>query len=528
MVTKISLLKISASASLLEREYATQDFIIATNTVFVKAQGLAMLVPLYKTVFGLLEDLLDDWCLLNLDSVEWKCKAEVHQACVNLWSLNEQVSWCAELGKIVMSWEHLISTIKQIRLMHSQKMVIELELTAPVVAPKTIIKGKGKAKATEEDDEEEGEATQKLRKKLEIFLVLTKIFGEFTAAADGYYEEDIGLPQGAKILGGRKGCLWNGVGVRMQKKCPPLEALIIAKHVKLVQMAKAFLKQQGKLLQSFVLEGFKGKGKAKALLIHSEQMGAKRAFKSTEVVDSDSDKEEEERAHVIKKIKHEHVEELIGTSKGKEIIEFEDETVAPKTPMAGPSHQTLKPVVFISSAPRSVSKLIIASATPVAGPSTAQIVPSSAPKPTATAPVKSADKLAIKGGSVFKDPFMVRQFKLVGTEESSALIINQVTKVAAGKLTSAATQETLHSEEDSGNKNNNDDSNNNDDNDNEGGKDNDDDSNNDKNAAIDIDSGNLDAKILKPLHPGETQPMAPTKVMVTDDVAPAPVANETK
>ncbi|KAG6871116.1 hypothetical protein C0995_008060, partial [Termitomyces sp. Mi166 len=61
-------------------------------------------------------------------------------------------------------------------------------------------KGKSKAKVTEEDKDEEGEAIQKLRKELKDFVVLTK----------------------------------NSVGVRMQKKHPPLEALAIAKHVKLV------------------------------------------------------------------------------------------------------------------------------------------------------------------------------------------------------------------------------------------------------------------------------------------------------
>ncbi|KAG6892252.1 hypothetical protein C0995_004635, partial [Termitomyces sp. Mi166 len=91
-----------------------------------------------------------------------------------------------------------------------------------------------------------------------------------------------------------KGCLWNGVGVRTQKKRPPLAALVVAKHVKLVQAAKAFLERQGKPSQFFVLEGYKGKGKAKALVEDSETTGAKRSFKSRELVDSDSDKEEEE------------------------------------------------------------------------------------------------------------------------------------------------------------------------------------------------------------------------------------------
>ncbi|KAG6859848.1 hypothetical protein C0995_003008 [Termitomyces sp. Mi166 len=109
------------------------------------------------------------------------------------------------------------------------------------------------------------------------------------------------------------------MGIRMQKKHPPLEVLIIAKHIKL---------------------GFKEKGKAKALLVNSKQTGAKQAFKSKELVDSDSDEEEEEkRVCVIKKIKHEHVEEPIGMGKGKEIIELEDlegEMVVPKTPAVEP------------------------------------------------------------------------------------------------------------------------------------------------------------------------------------------------
>ncbi|KAG6895411.1 hypothetical protein C0995_012715 [Termitomyces sp. Mi166 len=253
----------------------------------------------------------------------------------------------------------------------------------------------------------------------------------------------------------------------MQKKCPPLEALIIAKHIKLVWAAKPFLEQQGKSLQFFVLEGFKGKAKAKALVVDSELTGTKQAFKLTELVDSDSneeEEEEEERVHIIKKIKHEHIEEPISTRKGKKTIELEDlaeETVVPKTPMAGPLCQTLKPVVLVSSMPKPVPKPIVALASPVAGLSTACIVLSSAPKPAAAlpiskpAPVKSA----------------VRQFKLAGTEESGVLIINQVTEVAAGKDTSNKYD------------------NNEDGNDDEGGKGDDDNSDND-NAVMDVDSAN--------------------------------------
>ncbi|KAG6882213.1 hypothetical protein C0995_015414 [Termitomyces sp. Mi166 len=98
-----------------------------------------MLVPLHETVFGLLEGLLDDWCLLNLTTIKWLHKAEVCQVCVNLWSLNKQVPWAAEFGKMVVSWEHAISTIEQIKLMHFEKMAIELESTAPTVVPKPVM-----------------------------------------------------------------------------------------------------------------------------------------------------------------------------------------------------------------------------------------------------------------------------------------------------------------------------------------------------------------------------------------------------
>ncbi|KAG6886896.1 hypothetical protein C0995_003529 [Termitomyces sp. Mi166 len=216
----------------------------------------------------------------------------------------------------------------------------------------------------------------------------------------------------------------------------------MAKHVKLVQVAKAFLERQGKLSQFFVLEGYKGKGKAKALLEDSEPTGTK------ELVDSDSNEEEEEdRAHVIKKIKHDHVEEPTGIKRQKEIMELDDEVeiIAAKIPAAGPSHPASKPIVLVSSTSKFVPKPIVTLASPVAGPSTAPIVSRSAPKPAAAAalskptPAKSASP-AVKGGFAFKDPFMVRRFKLAGMEESGALIINQVTEVPA-------TQGTLRSEE---------------------------------------------------------------------------------
>ncbi|KAG6898546.1 hypothetical protein C0995_009304, partial [Termitomyces sp. Mi166 len=289
-------------------------------------------------------------------------------------------------------------------------------------------KGKGKAKATEDDNDEE-EATQKFRKELEDFVVPTTCNHCIANNMADHCWYPTGERPCWRCYRKSKGCLWNGIGVRTQKKRPPLSVLIMAKHVKLVQAAKAFLERQGKLLQFFVLEGYKGKGKAKALLGDSEQL--------LDLVDSDSDEgEEEDRVHVIKKIKREHIEELTGTKKKKEIIELDKEVeiVAPKAPVAGPSHPTSKPIVLVPSAPKPVPKLIIALASSVAGPSTAPIAPSSAPKPAAAAalstpvPVKPAGP-AIKGGFIFKDPFMVRQFKLAGTEESGALIINQVTEV---------------------------------------------------------------------------------------------------
>ncbi|KAG6859704.1 hypothetical protein C0995_005318 [Termitomyces sp. Mi166 len=140
MAPKILLLHITADSSLLERECAAQEFIAATDAVFFKAQGLAMLVPLHEIAFSLLEGLLDNWCLLNLNSVEWPCKSEVCQVCVNLWSLNKQMPWATEFGKMVqVSWEHAISTIEQIKLMHFEKMVIELKSTALIMVPKPVM-----------------------------------------------------------------------------------------------------------------------------------------------------------------------------------------------------------------------------------------------------------------------------------------------------------------------------------------------------------------------------------------------------
>ncbi|KAG6894607.1 hypothetical protein C0995_013960, partial [Termitomyces sp. Mi166 len=102
-------------------------------------------------------------------------------------------------------------------------------------------------------------------------------------------------------------------------------------------------------------------------------------------------------------------------------------------------------------------------------------------------PAKSAGP-AVKGGSIFKDPFMVRRFKLVGAEESRVLIINQTTEVLA-------TQGTLCSEE-SG------------DEDAEGDDD-------------DSDSGDVAMNVDSTKQPEETRPVAPIKTTVTEVKAPA-------
>ncbi|KAG6870982.1 hypothetical protein C0995_009254, partial [Termitomyces sp. Mi166 len=203
-----------------------------------------------------------------------------------------------------------------------------------------------------------------------------------------------------------KGCLWNGIGVRTQKKHPPLAALVVAKHVKLVQAAKAFLERQGKPSQFFVLEGYKGKGKAKALVEDSKTTGA-----------NDSDKEEEEdRVRAIKKIKHEHIEELTGAKRRKENMELDDkvEIVAAKIPAAEPLCPASKPIVLVPGASKFVPKPIVTLASPVAGPSTVPIASNSAPELVTAAalskpvPAKSVSP-AVKGGSIFKDPFMVTE-----------------------------------------------------------------------------------------------------------------------
>ncbi|KAG6898550.1 hypothetical protein C0995_009290, partial [Termitomyces sp. Mi166 len=138
-------------------------------------------------------------------------------------------------------------------------------------------RSKGKAKVIEEDDDKEDEATRQQHLELKNFVVPMMLNN------------------------------W------VQKKCPPMEVLELAEHVNMIQATKAFLKSQLSRVP-LCLEGFKNKGKSKAIAM--EKTGTKHAFKSKEIiVNSDSKEDEEERACVIKKVKHEHVEELVGKEK---------------------------------------------------------------------------------------------------------------------------------------------------------------------------------------------------------------------
>ncbi|KAG6880759.1 hypothetical protein C0995_004539, partial [Termitomyces sp. Mi166 len=95
-------------------------------------------------------------------------------------------------------------------------------------------------------------------------------------------------------------------------------------------------------------------------------------------------------------------------------LDDEVEIVVSKIPAAGPLHPASKPIILVPSASKFVPKLIVTLASPLAGPSTAPIASSSAPKPVAAAalfkpaPAKSVSP-AVKGGSIFKDPFMATE-----------------------------------------------------------------------------------------------------------------------
>ncbi|KAG6900169.1 hypothetical protein C0995_004128 [Termitomyces sp. Mi166 len=169
--------------------------------------------------------------------------------------------------------------------------------------------------------------------------------------------------------------MWKGVGIRTQPKRLLASALVLAKHVKLVQAAKAFLERQGKPSQFFVLEGYKGKGKVKALLGDSGA-GSKHLFKLRDVSSNSEVEEEEDRVHKIKRIKHEHVEKkLTGARMRKEAANLDEvKIVEPRAPVAGPLHLASKPIVWVPCAPRPISRLIVTLVLPVAGPSSSLVV----------------------------------------------------------------------------------------------------------------------------------------------------------
>ncbi|KAG6872181.1 hypothetical protein C0995_012246, partial [Termitomyces sp. Mi166 len=260
------------------------------------------------------------------------------------------------------------------------------------------------------------------------------------------------------------------------------------------------------------MEDFKEKGKSMALVTDSEKTGIK--SKSKETIESDSNEEEEERVCVIKKIKHKYVKEPTGPKKGKGVAKLQV-MVVPKTPVAEPSCPTSKPVVLISSLPKSVlkvpviSKMPLVLKTPVAGPSTISastvIATAPAPKPV---PATSTVKPAEKGASVAKDPFI-----LADTKESGVLIINQTTGVSAGKVIGAATQETLQSDKETGDENNE-----------VGNGKNDGEGDNDDNDTMDVDASGLvaDAKFLELLHLEEALQEVSMKTMVIEDIALVP------
>ncbi|KAG6870508.1 hypothetical protein C0995_012524, partial [Termitomyces sp. Mi166 len=308
------------------------------------------------------------------------------------------------------------------------------------------IRGKGKTKVMKEsNNDDKDETTCKLQQELEDFVVLPTLDDK----------------QLAMLL------------------LPPSE----------------FFEKNGKLLGSFVLEGFKSKRKSKAIV--AETTGTKHAFKSRKTVNSDSDKEEKERAHVIKKIKHELIDELVEKGKGKKVEKIQM-MVVPKVLVAGPPCSTpSKPVVLIST---STSKSIVkVSITPSTAPMTPvkSVVPVKAPTFTVAPATKPAEQV-----TVTKDSFMLRHFKLAGTEENGALIINQATEVSAERVVGTQTQVQEISDESS--------------NDKSAGKDNKDGQGKDESMVmnVEVEFLNIDADFLESLHLEEMLQVSSSKKIV--------------
>ncbi|KAG6860448.1 hypothetical protein C0995_011041 [Termitomyces sp. Mi166 len=151
-------------------------------------------------------------------------------------------------------------------------------------------KEKGKAKATKENkDDNENKVTQKKCQELKDFVVPMTFTKKELAALllllSEYFEKDVGLLKGAKILSGRKAELVLAV--------PATRALTLQNH---------------------------GIIKDKSRVIVAEKTGAKGAFESSETVNSDSDNDnEEERVCIIKKIKWEHIKEPVEKGKRREV-----------------------------------------------------------------------------------------------------------------------------------------------------------------------------------------------------------------
>ncbi|KAG6870988.1 hypothetical protein C0995_009227 [Termitomyces sp. Mi166 len=237
-----------------------------------------------------------------------------------------------------------------------------------------VLHRKGKGKATKEDEDEE-EAIQRYKQELVDFIVPTTC--DYCLADN--MADHCWYPTG-KCLCWRcyhksKGCMWKGVGIRTQPKRLLAGMLVLAKHIKLVQVAKAFLEQQGKPSQFFVLEGYKGKGKAKALLGDSGA-GSKRLFKLRDVDSNSKAEEEEDWVHEIKRIKRKHVEKkLTGARMRKKTTDLDEvEIVEPRAPVAGPLCLASKSIVWVPCAPRPISRSIVTPVLPVAGPSSSLVV----------------------------------------------------------------------------------------------------------------------------------------------------------
>ncbi|KAG6871810.1 hypothetical protein C0995_016268 [Termitomyces sp. Mi166 len=153
MFTKISLLKVSAGASLLEHEHATQDFIIAADNVFYKAQELIMIAPLHKMIAVELEPTVPVVVPeASMAPAPTPVSAALFIKCA------PSVPYVAELSSPPMHISTMLITQRQ-----------------PFQWAPIHSKSKEKAKVTKEDNDNEDEATQTLQEELENFIVPTTV-----------------------------------------------------------------------------------------------------------------------------------------------------------------------------------------------------------------------------------------------------------------------------------------------------------------------------------------------------------------